>query len=60
MAWLHLGEWERAKLDLATVKNMGVDIVALFNLSYSSIEDFERKNGVKLPADLNAMLTPQQ
>ena len=60
MAWLHLGEWERAKSDLATVKDMGVDIIALLRLSYSSIADFERRNGVKLPADLAEMLTPQQ
>ena len=58
--WLHLKEWEKAKSDLMTVRSMGVDIVALFHLSYSSVVDFEQRNGVKLPADIAAMLTPQQ
>ena len=58
--WLHLKEWEKAKSDLMTVRSMGVDIIALFHLSYSSVVDFERRNGVKLPTDIAAMLTPQQ
>ena len=60
LAWLHLGEWEKAKSDLITARDMGVDIITLFHNSYSSIADFEGKNGVKLPEGLAAMLTPQQ
>ena len=59
-AWLHLGEWEKAKADLAAAKNIGMDIIASFHNDYASVPDFERKNGVKLPADLAEMLTPQQ
>ena len=58
--WLHLGEWEKARVDLTTARDMGVDIIALFHNSYSSVSDFERKNGIQIPADLAAMLTPQQ
>ena len=58
--WLHLREWEEAKSDLTTVKNMGVDIIALFYLSYSSVEDFEQRNEFELPADIAALLVPQQ
>ncbi len=55
--WLHLGEWEKAKTDLTTVKNMGVDIVAMFRLQYGSVADFEREYGLELPEDIAAMLT---
>ena len=58
MALLHLHEWEKAKADLITTKEMGTDIVALFRKSYSSIEDFEQKHNVKLPEDIVEMLTP--
>ena len=55
-AWLHLKEWEKAKTDLTTVKDMGVDIIAAFQNVYKSVEDFEVKNGVKIPKDIAALL----
>ncbi len=59
-AWLHLQEWEKAKSDLITTKDMGMDIIASFNNEYASIEDFEQKTGIQLPEDIAAMLTPPQ
>ncbi len=56
-ARLHLREWEKAKTDLATAKNMGMDIIASFHNDYESVEDFEQKNDVQLPEDIKAMLT---
>ena len=56
---LHLGEWEKARADLMDAKSMGVDIIAEFHYFYASVPYFERRNGVKLPADITAMLTPQ-
>ena len=60
MALLHLHEWEKAKVDMTDIRNMGENIIALFQESYSSIEDFEQKNNIKIPADIAAMLTPPQ
>ena len=59
VAWLHLREWEKAKADLSIAKNMGVDIVTLFRRNYESIEGFEQRIGIQLPADLVVLLTPQ-
>ena len=59
-AWLHLKEWEKARADLTAARDMGINIIAAFRNDYESVADFERKNGVKLPSDLAAMLTPQQ
>ena len=55
-AWLHLKEWEKAKVDLSTAKDMVDDIVASFHIDYKSVEDFEAKHGVKVPADIAALL----
>ena len=41
-------------------ESMGMDVTASFRHFYSSVPDFERKNGDQLPADIAAMLTPQQ
>ena len=57
-AWLHLGEWENAKSNLTVAVTMGINIIQGFRNEYASVPDFERRNGVKLPADLAAMLTP--
>ena len=59
-AWLHLQKWGKAKLDLTTAKNLGVNIIASFHNDYASVEDFEQKHNVKLPEDIAAMLTPPQ
>ena len=59
-AWLHLGEWEKAKSDLTAAGEMGADIITSFHNDYANLPDFEQRNGVKLPPDIAAMLTPQQ
>ena len=59
-AWLHLREWEKAKSDLTAARDMGEDIITSFRNEYASVPDFERRNEVKLPADLAEMLTLQQ
>ena len=56
--WLHLKDWEKAKADLITAKEMGADIVAAFRIDYESVTDFEQKTGIQLPEDIAAMLTP--
>ena len=57
-AWLHLQEWEKSKSDLMTARDMGEDIISAFRNDYESVVDFEQRHGVKLPADITAMLTP--
>ena len=60
VAWLHLREWAKAKSDLATTRDMGINIIAAFHSDYGSVADFERITGIQLPADIAAMLTPQE
>ena len=56
-AWLHLKEWDKAKVDLTAAKDKEIDIIAAFHNGYRNVAMFERKNGVKLPKDIVAMLT---
>ena len=60
MVWLHLAAWDKAKSDLTAARDRGMDIIASFHNDYESVPDFEQENGLKLPADIAEMLTPQQ
>ena len=60
IARLHVKEWEKAKSDLTTVKNMSCDIPASFHNDYASVSEFEEKTGIQLPEDIAALLTPPQ
>ena len=57
MAWLYLKEWQKAKADLTTAKDMDFDIIEGFQNDYESVKTFEAKNGVKLPKDIAALLS---
>ena len=58
VVWLYLKQWEKAKSDLMTARQKGMDVHSFFHSGYSGIEGFERKHGVELPEDIAAMLTP--
>ena len=58
MCWMRLKNWQGAKSDLTFAKSMGVDILAAFRNDYKDVDEFERRNRVKLPEDIAAMLTP--
>ena len=60
ITWLLKQEWEKAKSDLITARDMGVDIVDVFPDSFGIVENFEQITGVQLPEDIAALLTPPQ
>lgn len=55
--WLHLSEWDKARADLITAKEKGIDIVDTFRSDHKTVADFEAKHGVKVPADIAALLS---
>ncbi|MDE0634777.1 MAG: tetratricopeptide repeat protein [Candidatus Poribacteria bacterium] len=55
-AWLNQQEWGKAKTDLITAKDMGLDIAAVFRNGYKNVEAFEDKHKVKLPADIVSLV----
>ena len=58
IAWLRLGEWEKARSDLAITENAGLNLATAFlSLGYAEVTDFEQENDVRLPEDIAAMLT---
>ena len=56
-ALLHFRKWEKAKKDLIAAKKMDFDIIASFYNDYTSVEDFQNKNGFELPDEIAEMLT---
>ena len=42
---------------MKVAKNKGMDIIAVFREDYNTVEEFERRYGVRLPEDIAAMLT---
>ena len=53
---LFLSQWEEARTDLDTAKSMGMDIVSAFCDDFESVSEFEKKNNIKIPGDISAML----
>ena len=59
-AWLHLQEWDKAKADFTTAKQLGMDIIAMFHNSYKDVETYQKNRLVKLPEDLALLLTQRR
>ena len=56
-AQLHLQEWEEAKKDLTTARDMGVNVAASFRSGYrEGVEEFEEKTNIELPSDIAELL----
>ena len=53
-AYLSMEKWEKAKADIITAKNMGVDIVVRFYNDVESIEAFEAE--MEVPEDIAVLL----
>ena len=59
LAWLHQQEWEKAEEDLTAATDNGINVAAMFHYEFQSSEAFEKVTGVKLPANIAALLMPQ-
>ena len=57
MIWLCQAEAKKAKDDLMTAKNKGVDIAAAFHNNCESIAAFEANHDVQVPEDIAALLS---
>ena len=55
---VHLKDWDKARYDFRVAKEKSIDIITVFNAIYENISVFEKKNQLKLPEDIAAMLTP--
>ena len=53
---LHQFNWEEAREDLKTAKQMGMNITNSFQNDYKSVEEFKRINEEELPEDITEML----
>ena len=55
-AWLCLAEWEKARSDLISARDTGMDVVSSFHNEFKSVSDFEQRFGLKIPEDIAEML----
>ena len=53
---LHLEQFDQAKIDINTAKNMGLDVIYPFRNDYKNVAEFEEKTGLTIPPDLAKML----
>lgn len=60
LAQLNIKEWNKARIDLTTAIDKGIDIINAFHNLYKDISTFEQINDVKVPQDIVAMLTQYQ
>ena len=58
IAWLRLSDWEKARADLTSASDGGLDIAAIFIETYNDAGDFEDAMGVELPEDIADILDP--
>ena len=58
VTWLLLKEWDKARSDLTTARNRGVDIAKSFSSTFGSVSNFEQQYHVQLLDDIAEMLTP--
>ncbi len=56
---LCLQEWERARKDMASARDLGMNIINVFQSQYKSIANFEKKNNVQIPKNIREMLDRQ-
>ena len=59
LVWLCMSKWTSAESDLTSARSEGLDITTAFSDMYRSVEDFEQKHGVKLPAVIASMLSTE-
>ena len=55
-AWLHLGEWDKAREDLGLASRMAVNVPDSFHMKYINVADFEEHTGLHLPEDIAEIL----
>lgn len=54
---LYVKDWSTARTDLASAKNLGADIVKIFEGDYEDISTFETKSRIKIPREIAEMLS---
>ena len=60
IALLRSSEWDRARSDLLSARNMGLDLVSFFGAGHRNVADFEMRHDVKLPQDIADLLTVEE
>ena len=57
IALLRQSNWDEARSDLRSARNMGKDLVSFFRAGHESVTAFEEKQNLKLPQDIVEMIS---
>lgn len=60
IALLRLSQWDNARSDLLSARNMGMDVVSVFRAGHRDVAAFEERHSLKLPQDIADMLSPEE
>ena len=60
IAQLRFSEWDRARSDLLSARNMGLDLVSFFRDGHRDIDAFEERHNLKLPQDIVDLVTVEE
>ena len=58
IAWLRRSEWDKARADLASASESGLDVATAFIDTYESAGEFEDAFDVELPGDIADIVDP--
>ena len=58
LVYLRLKEWDNAKADLIDPRNRKEHIIKWFRAEHKSVDAFEKRYSIQLPAEIARMLTP--
>ena len=58
IAWLRLSEWEKARADLTSASERGLDVAAAFIKACKSAGEFEEAMDIELPEDIADIVDP--
>ena len=59
-ALLCLSQWDSARSDLLSARNMGMNLVSAFRADYADVAAFEKAHDVKLPQDIADMVSIEE
>jgi hypothetical protein len=60
IALLSQSKWDKARSDLHKARNMGKDLPSLFASGQGSVANFQEKHNVKLPKDIEEMISMEE
>ena len=60
LALLRLSQWDKARSDLLSARNMGMDLASAFGASHGGAAVFEERHDLELPRDITELVSGEE